>query len=78
MSDFLCLHLSLEKGRDDSPVIAMDGKIGWMGCAIGPGCSGSQDTSSSLWGPLFDVAGTVLVLRETKGEKRGSVPSNGL
>lgn len=79
MSDFLCLHLSLGNGRDDSPQCLL-----WMekqaprGCVTGPGDTGSQDKSSGLWGTLFDVPATMLTLRETKGERTGPVPSDGL
>lgn len=55
MSDFLCHYFSTGKGRDDVlERLLLMVKWGWRGCITG------QDKSSVLWGPFFDVLGTML------------------
>lgn len=58
MSDFLCHYFSPGKGRDDILKHLLLVKWGWRGCITGVGTG--QDMSSVLWGPLFDVLGTML------------------
>lgn len=59
MSAFLCLHLSVEKGRDDVPSACYRWRNG-AGEAASLVQGTGHERSSSLWRPLFDVQGTLL------------------
>lgn len=71
MSDFLCHYFSTGKGRDDVlERLLLMVKWGWRGCITG------QDKSSVLWGPFFDVLGTMLGAKGDQSWKERSLPSN--